>query len=205
MESSAKKNGVIYLLVISLVGINCSGKTSSIEILKSLGYSTFKVDYILHDTNKIDNRLTISKWYWIARWFNDVIKLSKCKKCPNLIFSDRSPIEAGIYSESCYNLLPGLLNSFKELYLFNNIDCKHIYLRCKKKILLKRINKRLKYESIRRNYNEDNQIFLNKLFKNYEKNINLWDFILDTSELKQLDVALEIIRISSNLLGKGEK
>ncbi len=187
------------MLVISLIGPNCSGKTSSIKILKSLGYYTFKKDYILYDTNKIDNHLTISKWHWIAKWFNDVIKLSKEHKCPNLIFSDRSPIEAGIYSESCFTLLPALINSFKELYLFN-IDCKHIYLRCKKEILLKRIKKRLRFESVRIYYKEDNLIFLNNLFRNYEKNIALWDFVVDTSELKRSDVVSEIIKFTSNFL-----
>lgn len=178
---------------MSLVGPIGTGKTTTLALLNDLGYSTMKENYIDCDINGIDNRYLISKWNWIANWFTRVIKFSKSSG-DQLLLSDRSPIEAGLWTERCFPLMEALRRSFDELRLLN-INCKHIYLKCDKEILWRRVQERLRSDPHRMQYNESNKDFFTELVEAYDKYNSLWDNIVDTSYIEPKEVAQQIISL----------
>lgn len=177
--------------IVSLIGPIGVGKTTTLKIISDLGYSTMKENYIACDVNDIDNRFLISKWYWIANWFKRVIDLSRSSDAV-IVFSDRSPLEAGLWTEQCSPLMEALKVSFCELKLLN-IQVRHVYLKCDRDILWSRVQERLQNEPHRMKYNENNLDFFNALVKAYDRYNSLWDHVVDTSCIKPDEVAMRII------------
>ena len=166
-------------IVISLVGMIGSGKTSVIRELSKKGYPIIDEGY-MSSYIRFDNRLSVSKWSWIANWFNSIYDYFETHPEHKFVFTDRSALEAGLWTNSCYAFKPSLENSFNEMmemgYSFINI-C----LYCDNITLKKRINERLMDEPFRKQFNEANDEFISELIESYKRHNDIWEFHIDTS------------------------
>lgn len=181
------------ITVVSLVGVIGTGKTTAIRRLESAGYAALSEDYVaINQALPCDNRFVLSKWAWIADWFHRIRLFAKQNPEVTLVFTDRSAIEAGLWTERCASLFEPLSQSFSEMeelgYRFVNI-C----LRCDKAQLWKRIRQRLAVEPIRLNYNEGNELFFNSLYDFYSLHETRWDMVLDTTSCSEVQIFHEII------------
>lgn len=165
--------------VFAITGPIGAGKTTTLSHIKKLGYTVIKENYMESDLFGIDNVFILSKWNWVSNWFNRTIHTFNTHDQVISIFSDRSPLEAGIWSKNCFLLLPALKHSFFELAQLG-INCVHICLSCDLDILKNRIDNRLKKQPFRKKYKEDNLPFINELYHRYIEFSHLWDYNFDT-------------------------
>lgn len=179
--------------IISLVGMIGVGKTSALRMLRSMGYTILPENYI--DVNRsipCDNRLILSKWSWVADWFFKIRAYAAENLNTEIVFVDRSAIEAGLWTQNCFSLFKPIKQSFSELenlgFRFFNI-CLH----CEKSELWRRIQQRLTLEPERIQYNECNEEFLDELYNIYTQNENQWDLTLDSTYCTTEEICDQII------------
>ena len=184
-------------IVVSLVGMIGCGKTSALQELMKRRYPVLEEGYM---TSKIrfDNRLLISKWFWVANWFNNLYDYFNDHPDCHLVFTDRSALEAGLWTPVCYPLKIPLETSLKEMeamgYNFINI-----YLYCDDETLKKRIAARLNEESSRKLFNEDNEAYIDKLNRSYKEHIDSWRYVIDTTKVSPSEVCDMIIDIVTQI------
>ena len=190
-------------VVISLVGMIGSGKTAVLKELENRGYPTIDEGYM---TSKIrfDNRLSISKWGWVANWFNNLYDYFNDSPNCHFVFTDRSAMEASLWTQNCYPFKEPLKSSFREL---ENMGYKFvtICLYCDDVILEQRIDSRLKKEPSRKFFNEANKAFINSLNESYKCNIDCWDYVIDTSDISPSKVCDMILNAISQYVKEHER
>ena len=167
-------------LVISLVGVVGTGKTTLLRRAEQDRYPVINEDYIAVSGTQYDNRLIMSKWSWIAHWFEKVSQFFRDNPGCSFVFVDRNVIEAGMWTSNCLPLYSPIEAALKELeclgYTFININVK-----CSKEIVLERVAKRLEIEPERKSFNESNPKFVRDLFESYSKHSSFWDYELDST------------------------
>ena len=170
------------MVVIILSGPSGSGKTT---VLRSLGrqLTTQPERYMELNTHKVDNKHVLSKWTYIASWFDSV--LTHRSEGATVLLTDRSPVDTAAYAIGAErHILPAVLESFHELEYYG-IRCKTILVTAAFDILMQRIGARLQKESHRAAYHEDSSEFCRQAYTFYERHSALWDATVDTSASNQ--------------------
>ena len=152
------------MLVIPLVGPNAAGKTTLVTLL-SANYRTVSENYVQLDRWGLDNALFVSKWTWIASWFDRVLEAKR--NGVDVLITDRAPVEAAAYPEDGHEMFRPLLVSMKELGSIG-INCHIAYLFCDWDVLRNRAATRLDSEPYRRQYREGEASFNSRLYAFYE-------------------------------------
>lgn len=187
-------------IVISLIGMIGCGKTSALKELAKRGYPVIEEGY-MSSKIRFDNRLSISKWFWVANWFNVLYDYFDDHPECHLVFTDRSAMEAGLWTPVCYPFKMPLETSFKELELMG-YDFVNIYLFCDDETLKSRIALRLNMEPHRKLFNEGDAAFIDELNKSYKSLIDSWSYVIDTSKASPAKVCEMIIDIVDQITEK---
>lgn len=82
------------MLIVTLVGPSGAGKTTLANCLRSK-YEVYSRSYKEFDHYNLDSRLVISKWLFVAHWFDHMLSLESADV--QVVISDRSPLCAAAY------------------------------------------------------------------------------------------------------------
>lgn len=178
------------MTVLSLIGPSGAGKTTVWKSLNSL--VKLPENYMELNYFQMDNRLIMSKWYYIGNWINRV--LMQKNEGTNLLLTDRSPIDTCAYAKEGDLLFLPILETIKELKTQFDVHIKFIYLKTSLEELNKRIEHRINLEPERKKYNELEMDLTIQAFQFYESHSNLWDYSIESS-YGQNQVKNEIIKI----------
>ena len=74
----------------------------------------------------------------------------------------------------------------------------HVAIHCNKDILLKRIQERLITEPARLKYNENNMVYVDDLYDQYQQHVNLWDYQLDSTYKTPQELKAELLTFLKN-------
>jgi len=174
------------LNVVSFIGPSGSGKSTAILAL-SKKHAILQEKYMELNRHQLDNRLMLSKWAYIQYWFDGVLQ-SKAATGVNLLLTDRCPLDTCAYvREGRAELLSVLMTATRELGSLN-VKMMMILLTAPFDILQGRISLRLKNEPARLNYNEGVIDHNRRAYSFYTENTHLWDRIIDTSTVSELDL-----------------
>lgn len=166
--------------IFALVGPSGVGKSSILSLMHKKGYPVLEERYIEYDMHGLSNRDLLSKWYWIAQWFDGVLQYSQ--RDVSFLITDRCPIEVVPYADEGYLLYAALVRSFRELREYG-FALHLVYIRCELHTLWLRVQDRLKLEPERRKYGEGDFEYFRKVYMFYERQRHiLWDHTIDTTD-----------------------
>lgn len=183
--------------VIALVGMIGAGKTTLINELAKEGYPILPENYMSDQGYTFDNRLILSKWKWTGNWFERIAGFFDENEKKSYVFTDNSALVSGLWTAHCTPLMNPIQVSFDELkkMSFNFI---HVAIHCNKDILLKRIQERLITEPARLKYNENNMVYVDDLYDQYQQHVNLWDYQLDSTYKTPQELKAELLTFLKN-------
>ncbi len=184
------------LTIISFVGPSGSGKSTAMQMLASK-YQILQERYMELNRHQLDNRLMLSKWAYIQYWFDSVLQ-SKANG-DTLLLTDRCPLDTCAYvREGRFELLNVLTTSINELSALG-ISVQKVLVTAPFDILQTRINLRLKTDTRRLSYNEEDVEHNRRAYEFYSENAQLWDRIIDTSIVAKPDLLLLFESAIANL------
>jgi molybdopterin-guanine dinucleotide biosynthesis protein len=184
------------LKILSIVGPSASGKTT---VVKKIGSSNFIIQekYMYLNKYEIDNRLLLSKWSYINYWFENILNAHKENK--DFLITDRCPLDTCAYvTDKSNELFEILTNSLEELKSMNIIIIT-VLLTANFKVLQSRIDKRILIEKQRELYNEKNIEHNLRAYKFFISKSNYWDYIIDSTNMNEIEVENSINEIIINI------
>lgn len=186
--------------VFAVLGPSGCGKTSAINVLKSsYEVTTMSLDYLDSYPIQFSNRELLSKWSWIAHWFECIWKFKS--HGTKLLVTDRCPLDIVPYADDGISLIDALNITINELQK-HDVWIQTIYVQTPFNICFDRTQKRLLDETTRKNYGEADFEYSKLVHSFYEKGFKKqWDFTIRTEGMKIEDVAdniNEIVRSDLN-------
>lgn len=161
--------------VIALVGPSGVGKTTVAGHILARG-ELMSERYREADHFQLDNRTVLSKWNYIAEWFNRVLVARQRNIA--LLIADRSPYDTGAYATGGHVLIRPLEQSFAELDALG-VAVRFAYLHAPENVLRSRIEARLAVEQWRKAYHEPE--LLRQSIEFFESHSKLWHVRIDAT------------------------
>jgi thymidylate kinase len=186
------------MIVISLVGPSAAGKSTVVKHFADR-VDTIEESYIELDRHELDSRWTLSKWNFMANWFNRI--LEKRQDGVSIVMTDRSPLCSAAYvvrgKEEYLNLA---LHSLDELTRLG-VHCYPVLLTARLPVLLERTTRRLKAEPWRARYHEQDGDRAESVRNYFEERSAHWSHVVDTSELGVEQVCTRVESIMHESMG----
>lgn len=167
------------MLVVTLVGPSGAGKTT---LANSLGadYRIYSRSYKELDHHDLDSRLTISKWLFVASWFDTMLAMES-ENVP-VVIADRSPICAAAYVNVAQDQMLTVCQQSMKEFIGRGHSVRSILLTAPVAILLDRAARKLISEPDRRKYREHEEPHSRRVWSFYETHLDLWDIRLNTEK-----------------------
>eukprot|EP00698_Gefionella_okellyi_P019013 TRINITY_DN5773_c1_g1_i1.p1 TRINITY_DN5773_c1_g1~~TRINITY_DN5773_c1_g1_i1.p1 ORF type:complete len:110 (+),score=7.30 TRINITY_DN5773_c1_g1_i1:270-599(+) len=92
--------------VFCFEGSHGCGKTTLLNELRKAGFAVIDEGFLNWDACGLDPRSLTNQMAWVSDWFRRIAKLAKQQPHINLLFADRSPFTALLYTN--HDLAPSL-------------------------------------------------------------------------------------------------
>jgi thymidylate kinase len=189
--------------VICIEGCHGCGKTELIKWLKSSGENVIDEGFLDMPKFSLNPQSFTMELLWVAKWIERILTIREAAAQPGtvvqpnemvaraeetvqpngmaaqLIYADRSPFSALFYAPDGDLMREVIKKAIENMLQEANIEIKTIYIRVDSEILWGRITDRLKVEPYRIKYREDSRDWMNTTVQFYEKNVDLWDVVVD--------------------------
>jgi len=167
------------MLVVTLVGPSGAGKTTLANSLRSV-YPVYSRSYKEFDHHSLDSRLVLSKWLFIAHWFDHMLSLESANV--QVVISDRSPLCAAAYvSPAQAEMLEDICRQSMREFQDRGHCIRSVLLTAPVPVLIERAARKLVSEPDRSRYREHEEPHSRRIRSFYESHLELWDTRLDTS------------------------
>jgi len=175
--------------VVSVVGPGGSGKSTLVQCFSKY-YPVLSEEYDVLSLHGVPPTKILSKWNWISRWFNEVLKMKATNV--ELFITDRCPLDAVAYVTEREVLLRAVLESLRELKLLAIL----VYTFCldaNTDILRKRLSRRKQFK---KKYDggllESNVRMQEEALGFFRNNKELWSMYFDSSNTNLGRIKVEL-------------